>query len=45
MGIFRLAVADSGAGLSAEEQGKIFGEFTQFNQNELQSGGNENAIL
>eukprot|EP01035_Chromulina_nebulosa_P069321 gene69321-biopygen19947 len=39
VGIFRLAVADSGAGLSEAEQGKIFGEFTQFNRNELQGGG------
>ena len=39
MGIFRVAVVDSGVGLSEDEQEKIFGEFTQFNRNELQGGG------
>eukprot|EP01036_Dinobryon_divergens_P034723 gene34723-biopygen27455 len=39
VGFFRVAVTDSGAGLSEEEQNRIFGEFTQFNKNELQSGG------
>ena len=39
MGVFRVEVKDSGAGLSEEEQRKIFGEFTQFNKNELQGGG------
>ena len=40
MGVFRVAVTDSGAGLSQEEQQNIFGEFTQFNKNTLQAGGN-----
>ena len=40
VGIFRLEVVDTGVGLSAESQQKIFGEFTQFNKNELQGGGN-----
>ena len=39
VGIFRVAVKDSGVGLSEVEQGKLFGEFTQFNKNELQGGG------
>ena len=39
MGFFRVAVSDSGVGLTEDEQNRIFGEFTQFNKNELQSGG------
>ena len=39
MGVFRVEVKDSGVGLTEEEQRKIFGEFTQFNKNELQGGG------
>ena len=39
VGVFRVAVKDSGVGLSEVEQKTIFGEFTQFNKNELQSGG------
>lgn len=38
-GVFRLEVTDSGTGLSPDEQRKLFGEFTQFNKNELQGGG------
>eukprot|EP01036_Dinobryon_divergens_P027669 gene27669-36481_t len=38
IGMFRLEVVDTGVGLSAEDQKKIFGEFTQFNQYELQGG-------
>eukprot|EP01036_Dinobryon_divergens_P028820 gene28820-biopygen23482 len=39
VGYFRVAVTDSGAGLSVDEQNNLFGEFTQFNKNELQGGG------
>jgi signal transduction histidine kinase len=39
IGIFRLEVVDTGVGLSIENQQKIFGEFTQFNKDELQGGG------
>ena len=39
VGYLRVAVTDSGAGLSEDEQRIIFGEFTQFNKNELQGGG------
>eukprot|EP01036_Dinobryon_divergens_P062061 gene62061-biopygen42098 len=39
VGFFRVAVTDSGVGLTEDEQRNIFGEFTQFNKNELQSGG------
>ena len=34
-----MEVTDSGAGLSEEEQKAVFGEFTQFNKNKLQGGG------
>ena len=39
VGYLRVDVTDSGVGLSEEEQRNIFGEFTQFNKNELQRGG------
>ena len=39
MGVFRVEVTDSGVGLTEDEQRNIFGEFTQFNKNELQGGG------
>ena len=39
VGFFRVEVSDKGVGLSEEEQRNIFGEFTQFNKNELQNGG------
>ena len=39
VGLFRLEVVDTGVGLSVEDQKRIFGEFTQFNKNELQGGG------
>eukprot|EP01036_Dinobryon_divergens_P061853 gene61853-biopygen30372 len=38
VGYLRVDVTDSGVGLSEEEQRNIFGEFTQFNKNELQRG-------
>jgi signal transduction histidine kinase len=40
VGVFRVEVTDSGVGLTEDEQRNIFGEFTQFNKNELQGGGN-----
>lgn len=39
VGVFRLEVADSGAGIAEEDRKKVFGEFAQFNRNELQGGG------
>lgn len=39
VGILRVEVTDSGAGLTQQEQKSIFGEFTQFNKNKLQAGG------
>ena len=45
MGVFRVAVTDSGAGLSQEEQQNVFGEFTQFNKNSLQAGGNRTISI
>ena len=40
-----MEVTDSGAGLSEEEQNGIFGEFTQFNKNKLQGGGDLFVIV
>jgi signal transduction histidine kinase len=34
----RIEVADSGAGISAQNQTKLFGQYVQFNANELQEG-------
>ena len=39
IGMFRLEVVDSGAGMAVEDQKKVFGQFAQFNRNELQKGG------
>jgi len=39
VGYLRVEVTDTGVGLTEEEQRTIFGEFTQFNKNELQRGG------
>eukprot|EP00597_Dinobryon_sp_UTEXLB2267_P008080 CAMPEP_0170084348 /NCGR_PEP_ID=MMETSP0019_2-20121128/19592_1 /TAXON_ID=98059 /ORGANISM="Dinobryon sp., Strain UTEXLB2267" /LENGTH=563 /DNA_ID=CAMNT_0010300441 /DNA_START=238 /DNA_END=1929 /DNA_ORIENTATION=+ len=39
VGVFRLEVVDSGAGIAEENHKKVFGEFAQFNRNELQGGG------
>eukprot|EP01035_Chromulina_nebulosa_P069251 gene69251-biopygen6297 len=38
VGCLRVEVSDSGVGLTAEEQRNLFGEFTQYNKNELQAG-------
>ena len=35
----RLEVIDSGAGISKENQKKLFGQYVQFNANALQKGG------
>lgn len=37
--IMEVTVQDSGAGLSAENLGRLFGEGVQFNANGLQGGG------
>lgn len=39
MGTFTIKVIDSGAGISAEDQKRVFNEVVQFNPNELQAGG------
>ena len=39
VGTLRFEVVDSGAGISAMDQKRIFGEFAQFNRDELQGGG------
>lgn len=35
----RISVTDTGAGIAMEHQNRVFGEFSQFDRNELQSGG------
>jgi len=39
VGVFRVEVSDTGAGIAFEDQHKVFGEFIQFNRNALQGGG------
>jgi len=39
VGVFRVEVSDTGAGIALEDQPKVFGEFVQFNRNTLQGGG------
>ena len=39
VGYLRVEVTDSGVGLSEDEQARVFGEFAQFDRNELQGGG------
>jgi len=39
VGLLRMEVTDSGAGIASEDQHKVFGEFTQFDRNRLQGGG------
>jgi signal transduction histidine kinase len=39
IGIMRISVADTGVGIKRENQKQVFGQFAQFDRNELQSGG------
>ena len=39
VGVLRVEVTDNGAGIAPEDQKKVFGEFAQFDKNELQGGG------
>lgn len=39
VGLLRVEVTDTGAGILQTDQHKVFGEFTQFNRNQLQGGG------
>jgi len=43
-GVLRVEVTDSGAGIDPEDHNKVFGEFSQFNRNELQGGGKDVVI-
>eukprot|EP01035_Chromulina_nebulosa_P026870 gene26870-biopygen17255 len=38
VGLLRVDVKDSGVGIDQEDQGRVFGEFNQFNRNDLQGG-------
>ena len=39
MGVLRVEVSDSGAGIEPINRDMVFGQFSQFNRNELQGGG------
>eukprot|EP00597_Dinobryon_sp_UTEXLB2267_P017381 CAMPEP_0201112334 /NCGR_PEP_ID=MMETSP0812-20130820/77187_1 /ASSEMBLY_ACC=CAM_ASM_000668 /TAXON_ID=98059 /ORGANISM="Dinobryon sp., Strain UTEXLB2267" /LENGTH=640 /DNA_ID=CAMNT_0047375655 /DNA_START=533 /DNA_END=2455 /DNA_ORIENTATION=- len=39
VGVLRVEVTDNGAGIDPADHSKVFGEFSQFNRNELQGGG------
>ena len=39
VGYLRVDVTDSGVGIAKDDQSKVFGQFEQFNKNELQGGG------
>ena len=39
IGILRVDVADTGVGIALEDQDRVFGEFNQFDRNNLQGGG------
>lgn len=45
MGVYRVEVTDTGAGIALEDQAKVFGQFAQFRKNELQKGGDEKTWL
>ena len=44
VGLLRVDVKDSGVGIDQEDQGRVFGEFNQFNRNDLQGGGNRRLL-
>ena len=39
IGILRVDVTDTGVGIALEDQDRVFGEFNQFDRNNLQGGG------
>jgi len=39
IGLLRVDVTDTGVGIDQEDQHRVFGEFNQFNRNDLQGGG------
>ena len=39
VGVLRVEVSDSGAGIEPINRDMVFGQFSQFNRNELQGGG------
>lgn len=39
VGVLRVEVIDSGVGIALEDHHNVFGQFNQFNRNELQGGG------
>ena len=45
MGLLRVEVTDTGVGIHPESQKMLFGEFVQFNKNDLQGGGAPNKIM
>ena len=39
VGFLRVEVTDTGAGIAIENQGNVFGDYSQFDRNKLQGGG------
>ena len=39
IGLLRVDVTDTGVGIALEDQDRVFGEFNQFDRNNLQGGG------